>query len=87
VAVPQQPAQPLAATNVSAIARERFWRDQVVAESLMVPLSMVVGQELVEDADEAPFLVAGGGSAVAGSRERCLKLLPNPQLAARGASR
>src|SRR5438046_2740558 len=25
VVVPQEPAQPLAATNVSAIARERFW--------------------------------------------------------------
>ena len=53
--VPQQPAQPLAATNVRAIARERFWRDQVVAAPLMVPLPMVVGHELVEDADEAPF--------------------------------
>jgi len=40
---------------VSAIARERFWRDQVVAEPLMVPLPMVVGHELVEDADQAPF--------------------------------
>src|SRR5882724_10140908 len=55
VVVPQQPAQPLAATNVRAIARERFWRDQVVAEPLMVPLPMVVGHELVEDADQAPF--------------------------------
>jgi len=53
--VPQQPAQPLAATNVSAIARERCWRDQVVAEPLMVPLPMVVRYELVEDADQAPF--------------------------------
>jgi len=50
--VPQQPAQPLAATNVSAIARERFWRDQVIAEPLMV---LVVRHELVEDADQAPF--------------------------------
>jgi hypothetical protein len=48
-------AQPLAATNVSAIARERFWHDQVIAEPLMVPLPMVVGHELVEDADQAPF--------------------------------
>src|SRR5438093_6622378 len=55
VVVPQKPAQPLAATNVSAIARERFWRDQVVAEPLMVPLPMVVRYELVEDADQAPF--------------------------------
>src|SRR5438094_2856256 len=55
VVVPQKPAQPLAATNVSAIARERFWRDQVVPEPLMIPLSMVVGHELVEDTDQAPF--------------------------------
>jgi hypothetical protein len=55
VVVPQEPAQPLAATNASAIARERFRRDQVVAEPLMVPLPMVVGHELVEDADQAPF--------------------------------
>ena len=53
--VPQQPSQPLAATNVSAIARKRFWRDQVVPEPLMIPLSMVVGYELVEDTDQAPF--------------------------------
>ena len=51
----KSPAQPLAATNVSAIARERLWRDQVVAEPLMVPLPMVVRYELVEDADQAPF--------------------------------
>jgi len=56
VVVPQQPAQPLAATNVRAIARRGFWRDlEFVAEPLMVPLSMVVSHELVEDADEAPF--------------------------------
>src|SRR5436309_7123615 len=55
VLVPQEPAQPLAATNVSAIARKRFWRDQVVPEPLMIPLSMVVGYELVEDTDQAPF--------------------------------
>src|SRR5947199_9938169 len=55
VVIPQQPTQPLAATNVGAPERAGPWRDQVVAEPLMVPLPMVVRYELVEDADQAPF--------------------------------
>ena len=49
--VPQQLAQPLATTNVSAVARTRFWRVQVVAEPLMVPLPTVVRHVLIKHAD------------------------------------
>jgi hypothetical protein len=56
VVVAQQPAQPLAATNVGARERARFWCDQGVAEPLMIPLPVVVRHELVEHSDQAPFL-------------------------------
>ncbi len=57
VVIPQQPTQPLAATNVNVGAPERagLGRDQVVAEPLMVPLPVVVRHELVEHAQQAPF--------------------------------
>src|SRR2546426_6878843 len=55
VVIPQQPTQPLAATNVGAPERAGPWRDQVVAEPLMVPLPVVVRHELVEHAQQAPF--------------------------------
>jgi hypothetical protein len=46
-----QSAQPLAATNVGTLARAGLGRNQLVAESLVVPLSMVVRHELVEGAE------------------------------------
>ena len=42
-------------SETSSRAWERLWRDQVIAEPLMVSLPMVVGHELAEDADQAPF--------------------------------
>jgi hypothetical protein len=39
VVVLQQSAQPLAATNVGTLARAGLGRNQLVAESLVVPLS------------------------------------------------
>jgi hypothetical protein len=55
VVVAQQPAQPLAATNMGTCERAGLWRDQVIAEPLMVPLPVVVRHELVEHSDQAPF--------------------------------
>jgi hypothetical protein len=46
-----QSARPLAATNVGTLARAGLGRNQLVAESLVVPLSMVVRHELVEGAE------------------------------------
>ena len=46
--VAEQPAQPLAATNVAALGKVGPGRDQLVAEPLMVPLPVVVRHELVE---------------------------------------
>ncbi len=46
----------LTARGTERGARERaFWCDQVVAEPLMVPFSVVVHHELVEHVPEAPF--------------------------------
>src|SRR5437867_9603542 len=53
--VPQQTAQSLAATNVGAKERAGRWRNQIVAEALMVPLPMVVRHELPEYVAQAPF--------------------------------
>ena len=53
--VPQQPAQPPAATHVGAPERAGLGRDQHVAEPPMVPLPMVVRHELVEGAEQATF--------------------------------
>jgi hypothetical protein len=53
--VAQQPAQPLAATNVGAADTAMFGRDQFIAKPLVVSLAMVVPHELVEDPAQAPF--------------------------------
>ena len=50
--VAEQPAQPLAATNVAALGKVGPGRDQLVAEPLMVPLSVVVRYELIEGAEQ-----------------------------------
>src|SRR5262249_33115455 len=55
VVVPQQPAQPLAAPHLSADDQAGPRHDQSVAEPLMVPLPVVVHDELIERADQAPF--------------------------------
>src|SRR5439155_26532449 len=55
VVVAQQPPQPLAAANLGAPERAGLWRDQLVAEPLMVSLPVVVRQELVEGAEQATF--------------------------------
>jgi hypothetical protein len=41
--------------NVGALERSGLWRDQLVAERLMVPLRVVVRDELVEGAAQATF--------------------------------
>ena len=48
IVVAQQAAQAVAATNPGATARARSWRNQIVAESLMIPLLVVVHHELFE---------------------------------------
>jgi hypothetical protein len=53
--VPQQPSQPLTATNVGAPERTGLGRDQLVAEPLMVPLPVVVRPEVVEGAEQPPL--------------------------------
>ena len=53
--VPQQPAQPFAATNESPVGRVDPARDQLVAEPLMVPLPVVVRHELIDGTEQATF--------------------------------
>ncbi len=50
--VAQQPAQPLAAPKVGTVGRRGLGRNQLVAEPLMVPLSVVVRYELIEGAEQ-----------------------------------
>ena len=50
--VAQQPAQPVSAADLGPAARRDFRDDQRIAESLMVPLPMVVRHELVEGAEQ-----------------------------------
>src|SRR5262249_8968672 len=52
VVVAQPPAQPLAAPNVNTVGWMGLSRDQPVAEPLMVPLSVVVCDELIEGAKQ-----------------------------------
>ena len=53
--VPQEPAQPLVASNVGADERAGPCRDQSVTEPLMVPLPVVMRYELVDRTDQVPF--------------------------------
>ena len=53
--IAQQAAEPLATANVASAVRLTSRRDQFIAESLVVPLAVVVRHKLLEDVAQPPL--------------------------------